>query len=571
MNIKKINSSFSVSDQLCAADVHSLVASGFTTIICNRPDGEDKQPVFSEILESASDQGIKLHYLPVTQESLSVSDVRAFKDICDNAPGPVLAYCRSGQRSMTLWSLARIAEGISVDDCVAAATVAGFDFNEFKTKNAANIKLLTAPSPMQPGMSKGIDAGAHETSFQVVIVGAGASGVSVASSLLARDKYLRIALIDPAETHYYQPGFTMVGGGIFKSEQNKRSMATLIPQGVTWIQAAAERFEPDNNALVLSDGSRIHYKRMIVCPGIKLNWSAIEGLTESLGKNGVTSNYRADLAPYTWELVQNLKQGVAVFTQPPMPIKCAGAPQKALYLSADHWLQQHVLQDIQIKFFNAGAVLFGVKDYVPALQSYMDKYKAELNFMHRLVKVDGDKKTAWFEKTDANGMTTQIKQAFDMIHVCPPQSAPDFIRNSPLADAAGWVDVDPVTLQHKRYSNIWGLGDATNTPNAKTAAAVRKQVPVVAANIINDIKGLPQEYQYDGYGSCPLTVERGKIVLAEFAYGGKLAPSLPNWVLNGTHATSLAWHMKKSMLPPLYWHGMLKGHELLVKPVRKIA
>lgn len=571
MNIKKINSAFSVSDQLCPDDIPSLRAIGFSTIICNRPDGEDTQPVFSDLEDSAKGSGMTLFYLPVTQESLSVADVTAFKEICDNAPGSVLAFCRSGQRSLTLWSLARIAEGVSVDYCIAVATDAGFDFKEFKTKNAANIGRLTAAEPAKPSASGGVVPAARETSFEVVIVGAGASGISVASSLLARDRHLRIALIDPARTHYYQPGFTMVGGGIFKTEQNKRSMESLIPRGVSWIAAAADSFDPENNALLLSDGTSIFYKRLIVCPGIKLSWAAIDGLTETLGKNGVTSNYRADLAPYTWELVQNLKQGVAVFTQPPMPIKCAGAPQKALYLSADHWLKQHVLNDIQIKFFNAGAVLFGVKDYVPALQSYMDKYKAELNFMHRLVKVEGDKKTAWFEKTDANGVTTLVKQSFDMLHVSPPQTAPDFIRNSPLADAAGWVDVDPATLQHKRYPNVWGLGDATNTPNAKTAAAVRKQVPVVAANIFNDIRGLPQEYHYDGYGSCPLTVERGKIVLAEFAYGGRLVPSLPNWMLNGTRATSMAWHMKKSMLPPLYWHGMLKGHELLVKPVRKGA
>jgi sulfide:quinone oxidoreductase len=262
-----------------------------------------------------------------------------------------------------------------------------------------------------------------------------------------------------------------------------------------------------------------------------------------------------------------MNSGKAVFTQPPMPIKCAGAPQKALYLSADHWYRNGLIDNIKIDFYNAGGVLFGVKDYVPALQSYMNKYSANLHFMHRLIKVDGERKLAWFEVTDADGNVTVTETDFNMLHVCPPQSAPDFISSSPLADTAGWIDVDPATLQHKRYKNIWGLGDATNTSNAKTAAAVRKQVPVVAANIVADILGQPQTFSYDGYGSCPLTVERGKIVLAEFAYGGKLMPTLPTWMLDGTKPTAMAWHMKKSMLPALYWHGMLKGHELLVRPV----
>lgn len=407
----------------------------------------------------------------------------------------------------------------------------------------------------------------QETEYDVLIVGAGAAGISVASSLLSREHGLRMALIDPAETHYYQPGFTMIGGGIFNSDEVKRPMQSLIPKGVTWIRAAVAEFRPDDNAVMLDDGTRIAYQRLIVCPGLKLNWDGIEGLSETLGRNGVTSNYRADLAPYTWELVKQMKHGKAVFTQPPLPIKCAGAPQKALYLSGDHWFSNGMIDDVNIEFYNAGAVLFGVKEYVPALQSYIDRYKAKVHYSHKLVKVDGERKLAWFETTTADGDVSTVETSFDMLHVCPPQTAPDFIRSSPLADAAGWVDVDPGTLQHTRYPNIWGLGDATNTPNAKTAAAVRKQAPIVAANITADINGQPQQCKYDGYGSCPLTVERGKIVLAEFAYGGKLSPTLPVWMLNGTKPTALAWHMKKSMLPPLYWHGMLKGHELLVKPV----
>ncbi len=407
----------------------------------------------------------------------------------------------------------------------------------------------------------------QETQYDIVIVGAGAAGISVAASLLARKNGLRMALIDPADTHYYQPGFTMIGGGIFTSDEVKRPMQSLIPKGVTWIQAGVAGFQPDDNTVTLEDGTLIAYQRLIVCPGIKLNWDGIEGLTETLGKNGVTSNYRADLAPYTWELVKGLTHGKAVFTQPPMPIKCAGAPQKALYLSGDHWYSNGMIDDVNIEFYNAGAVLFGVKEYVPALQTYIDRYKAKVHYAHKLVKVDGERKLAWFESTAADGTTHTVETAFDMLHVCPPQTAPDFIRSSPLADAAGWVDVDAGTMQHTRYPNIWGLGDATNTANAKTAAAVRKQAPVVAANIVADINGQAQGCKYDGYGSCPLTVERGKIVLAEFVYGGKLSPTLPVWMLDGTKPTALAWHMKKSMLPPLYWHGMLKGHELLVKPV----
>jgi sulfide:quinone oxidoreductase len=347
-------------------------------------------------------------------------------------------------------------------------------------------------------------------------------------------------------------------------------MAPLIPKGTTWIKSAVAGFDPDNNQLELDYGGLIGYDRLIVAPGLKLNWAGVEGLTDALGKNGVTSNYRFDLAPYTWKLVQGLKSGKAVFTQPPMPIKCAGAPQKAMYLSSDHWYKQGLLGNkINVEMYNAGAVLFGVADYVPALMEYVKKYQIKLNFTHNLVKIDGDSKTAWFVKTSADGSKETVETQFDMIHVCPPQQAPDFVRSSPLADAAGWVDVDQATLKHKKYNNIWSLGDVMNAPNAKTMAAARKQAPIVAVNILSDMGVMTGLAEYDGYGSCPLTVERGKIVLAEFGFGGKLLHSFPDWIINGKQPTRAAWILKKDVLPWMYWNGMLKGREWMVTPTTK--
>ena len=328
-----------------------------------------------------------------------------------------------------------------------------------------------------------------DATYDVVIVGAGAAGISAASSLQSRKFDLEIAIIDPADIHYYQPGWTMVGGGIFDAPDTAKTMGSLIPRGVHWIKAAVAAFEPKDNAVIL-DGCRvIKYTRLIVCPGLKLDWNRVEGLVETLGKNGVTSNYRYDLAPYTWELVKGMNEGRAIFTQPPMPIKCAGAPQKAMYLSGDAWLRRGVLKDINIQFNNAGGVLFGVKDYVPALEKYVEKYDASLNFFHNLVAVDGAAKKAWFDVSKPNTPVERVEMEFDMMHVCPPQTAPDFVRVSPLADAAGWIDVDQATLRHKTYENIWSLGDVMNAPNAKTAAAARIQAPIVAENIVADIEG----------------------------------------------------------------------------------
>ena len=245
-----------------------------------------------------------------------------------------------------------------------------------------------------------------------------------------------------------------------------------------------------------------------------------------------------------------------------MPIKCAGAPQKAMYLSCDAWLKAGKLSGIEVSFCNAGPVLFGCAPYVPPLMEYVKKYDISLDFGHNLVKIDGPKQKAWFKVTKDGEDSQVVERKFDMIHVCPPQCAPDFIKDSSLSGAGGWVDVDQATLQHTAYENVFGLGDVTSTPNAKTVAAARKQAPIVAQNLIAKIRGQSLAPLYDGYGSCPLTVEKGKIILAEFGYGGKVMPTFP-W--DSTKPRRAAWFLKKSILPWVYWNVMLKGREWLTK------
>jgi len=558
MEIKTISSGFSVSDQITVDDLNILMDKQVKSIICNRPDNEaEDQPSIQALEQEAAQHQIEIHYLPVVHDTINEKDVHEFELAFNNTAKPVHAYCRSGLRAITLWSLMQIKQGTAVADVVAVAQQAGFDFSKFTSKFAALIESLRATVNS-----------ADLKAYDVLIVGGGAAGISVASSLLKRDASLEIAIIDPADAHYYQPGFTMVGGGVFDLAQTRRPMDQVMPERVSWIKAAVAEFNPAENYVLLDSQAKVAYQHLVACPGLKLNWQGVDGLTEALGKNGVTSNYSPETAPYTWDLVQTLKSGKAIFTQPPMPIKCAGAPQKALYLSADYWLKQGLLgKGINIEFCNAGAVLFGVKEYVPALQSYMDKYQTTLSYGHNLTKVDGENKKAWFVVTNEAGESDVVEREFDMLHVCPPQQAPDFIRSSALADEAGWVDVDQHTLQHKKYSNIWSLGDVANTPNAKTAAAVRMQAPIVAHNLLQTMQGQQgQQVSYNGYGSCPLTVERGKIVLAEFGYGGALLPTFPKFILEGTRPTKIAWFLKEKILPKVYWDGMLKGKEWLVAP-----
>lgn len=391
----------------------------------------------------------------------------------------------------------------------------------------------------------------------VLIVGGGAAGVSVANNMRRQNATIDIALIEPSETHYYQPGFTIIGGGAYTLKEAMRNEADLIHPSVKWIKDYAETFQPEANSVTLRSGDTFSYDYLVVCPGLQLDWDKIQGLPETLGKNNVCSNYSAQTAEYTWECIQQIQSGNALFTQPPMPIKCAGAPQKIMYLAADRFRKRGTLDKFNIEFYNAGPVIFGIPFFAKALMKVVAGYGIKPHFGHNLVAIDGGAKTATFETTDSEGNKQQVVKPFDMIHVTPPQSAPDFIKKSPLANAAGWVDVNDKTLQHNKFANIFGLGDATSTSNAKTAAAVRKQVPVVVDNILHLLASKAVEEKYDGYGSCPLTTSLSTVMLAEFAYGGKVTPSFP-W-LDPRKNLFIWWLGKKTFFPWLYWHLMLKG------------
>ncbi len=517
-SITPVTPDFSVTPQIRPEDMADIAAAGFRAIISNRPDGEEPgQPAAAIIEQAARAQGLAFAHLPVAGRDIAPADARAMQKALARLPGPILAFCRTGARSGAMHAAAMALRGAAAARC------------------------------------------------DVLIIGGGSAGIACAASLLKRRPNLAITIVEPADVHYYQPGWTLVGAGVFVPEATRRAMADVMPRRVRWLRQAAAAFHPAQNSVALDDGTLIGYQALVVAPGIKLDWGAIPGLAETLGKNGVTSNYRYDLAPYTHELVRQAAPGRALFTQPPMPIKCAGAPQKAMYLSCHAWEKRGLLKDIAVEFHNAGPALFGVADYVPALMRYIERYGIDFRPGSKLIEVDGPARMARFEH-GPEGRRTIVERPFDMLHAVPPQVAPDFIRQSPLADASGFVAVDPTTLRHPDWPNLFALGDAAATTNAKTAAAARKQAPVVAVNVLAALDGQAPRAGYDGYGSCPLTVEKGRIVLAEFGYGGKLMPSFPGWLLDGRKPTRLAWFLKDRMLPPIYWHGMLKGREWLAGP-----
>jgi sulfide:quinone oxidoreductase len=386
----------------------------------------------------------------------------------------------------------------------------------------------------------------------IVIVGGGAGGITVAALLRAQG-VTDIALVEPSDKHYYQPLWTLVGAGVMPKELTERAEADYIPDGVTWIRDAVTAFEPDASALVTRSGARITYDQLIVAVGIQLDWHKIDGLEGHLGTKGIVSNYRYDLVDSTWRALQAFTGGTALFTFPSTPVKCAGAPQKIMYLADDHLRGRGVRDRARIVFASAGAKIFGVERYARTLRKVIERKGIETLFRHDLVAVRPDRREAVFRHCDQG---TEVVIGYQLLHVVPPQSAPDVVKRSALADAAGWVEVDKHTLQHVRFPNVFALGDASSLPTSRTGAAVRKQAPVLVANLLASRAGGALAARYDGYASCPLVTGYGKLVLAEFDYDGNPAESFP---FDQSQERYSMYALKVYGLPELYWNGMLRG------------
>ncbi len=392
---------------------------------------------------------------------------------------------------------------------------------------------------------------------QTLIVGGGTAGISVAARL-RKAGVADVGLIEPSDTHHYQPLWTLVGGGRADLAETARPQSSVTPPGVAWIKGRATGVDADRQVVTLDGGAEVSYDYLVLAPGIQLDWDTIPGMAAALETPQVSSNYRPELAPKTWERVRALRSGTAVFTMPAGPIKCAGAPQKIAYLAADHWRREGILDAIDVHLVLPTPGMFGVPVFAKELERVVRRYGINVHFNSELVRVQPDEQQAVIRHHDTETDTTL---PYDFMHVVPPQSAPDWIKASVLADPAnpaGYIEVDQHTLQHLRYPNVFALGDAGATPNSKTGAAIRKQAPVLVSNLRAAMAGRPLTATYDGYASCPITTARDKMLLAEFDYDLQPRPSFP--LIDTTRERRDMWLLKRHGLPALYWNLMLKGH-----------
>lgn len=392
-----------------------------------------------------------------------------------------------------------------------------------------------------------------EKHYQVLIVGGGTAGITVAARLRRRDKRISIAIVEPSTKHYYQPLWTLVGAGVFPKEQSERDEEAFIPPDTEWIRDGVAALEPAENRVTLKSGVGVRYDYLVVALGIQIDWNKIAGLEEALGRNGVCSNYAYRYVDYTWQCVREFRGGTALFTMPNTAVKCGGAPQKIMYLADDYFRKSGVRDKSNVVFATAQGALFAVEKYRKTLEAVAKRKEIDTRFKHNLVEVRGAAKEAVFENLETK---ERVVLPYDMLHVTPPMSAPDVVKRSPLANEAGWVEVDKFTLRHPRFANVFGIGDCSGLPTSKTGAAIRKQAPVVVENLLAVIGGKATTARYDGYTSCPVVTGYGRLVLAEFDYEGKPSETFP---FDQSKERLSMYLLKAYALPRLYWGAMLRG------------
>jgi len=390
----------------------------------------------------------------------------------------------------------------------------------------------------------------------VVVIGGGLAGLAVTSRLR---KQFDVTVIEPSETHLYQPGLTLLGTGIMDEKTYRHKMireeARVMPKGVTWLKTRVSRVDPENNLVETDDGQLLRYDYLVVATGIELRWDLIPGLKEAVFDETapVISVCSLPTATLMNRKVQKMPRGRLLVTTPATPIKCGGVPKKVAFLLSDRARQQGLTEDdMQVEFAWTGTVMNDVPRFGAVLDHVADDYGVVRLPQHELVSVDSAARLATFRLADG----TIEERSFDLLHAVPPMTAPGFIRNSGLANEAGFVDVNINTLQHLRFSNVFGIGDSAGVPTARTGAAVRKQAPVLVKNLIAQTLNEPLTASYDGYSCCPVLTRVGRVVLMEFRYGNEAVPSVP-W--NSVKESWLSWFLKTRILCPLYWHAMLPG------------
>ena len=409
--------------------------------------------------------------------------------------------------------------------------------------------------------SYGIAAtGARIIKAKFVVAGGSIGGLTVAARLLRAVPEADITIIEPRDEHHYQPGYTLVGAGVYNRDDVLFDQKSLFLPGMKWVKDYLEAFEPERNRVITGSGDIIDYDYLIAGLGVEPDFDSVKNLKEALITDYVANIYDLSSGEKFRKLAREFDSGNAVFTYPAGFVKCGGVPQKITWLSEDLWRNEGKHNRIEIHFHTTRNTLFpAVPRLDEAVKPLIDARGINNHFNQTLRAIDISTRTAIFEESTENDSLHEIRRPYDLLHPMPRFRTPKPLRDGPLTreGIGGQLSDNRHTLQHQQYPNIFGVGDCAATGAAKTAATIRKQAPVVAGNLIDLALGYEPSNKYDGTSGCPLLTRYGRCMMFEFDFEGNL---IHEWLYRPTQETRIWWDFKVHGLKQLYRHIMMNGY-----------
>ncbi|WP_210438502.1 NAD(P)/FAD-dependent oxidoreductase [Nocardioides xinjiangensis] len=385
----------------------------------------------------------------------------------------------------------------------------------------------------------------------VVVVGGGNAGISLAARLL-RDGVRDVAVIESRSVHRYRPLLNYVGGGETTMSALERPAERVLPDGCTAVRDEVVSVDPGGPSVLTASGRRIGATTLVVCPGLDEDWDATPGLREAYAAGWAASTFDDGTAAAVWPALRGLRSGRVVFTVPPEPAPCGATALKPLLMACDHWGRAGVLAGLEVHLVLPGPAPLGLPGPDARLEGTLAAYGVEV---HREARVAAMGDHGVTLRTPAG---ERVLGDVAFAHVVPHYRAPRWVVDGGLAGAhpAGLVDIDPLTLRHRRLGAVWSLGDVADVRTRPSGGALRKQVAVLAANIGAARSGGPMQ-EYDGYTVMPITTSRRRLMLVEVDREGRPQPSVP--FVDLVRPRALTWWVDRYALPQVYWRRILRG------------
>ncbi|MCX7707236.1 MAG: NAD(P)/FAD-dependent oxidoreductase [Anaerolineae bacterium] len=394
---------------------------------------------------------------------------------------------------------------------------------------------------------------------KLLVIGAGTAGTMVVNRLcrLLDCSDWKITIVDPHETHYYQPGFLFIPFGIYSRNDVVKPKRDFIPSPVEMIKAEAEVIEPDYNRVRLKDGRILNYDFLVIATGAQTRPDQTPGLQEHEWYRSIFDFYTIEGAVALARHLRTWQGGRLVVNVVENPIKCPVAPLEFLMLADWYFHEQGIRDRVELIYATPLPGAFTKPIASKHLGYILEEKNIKIVPEFMVEHVDPDaKKLVHYDESEVE---------YDLLVTVPLNMGDELIARSGMGDALNFVPVDKHTFQSPQWPNVFVLGDAAAVPTSKAGSVAHFAVDCFAENFLRFVDGLEMKPTFDGHANCFIESGFGKGLLIDFNYDVEPLPG--RYPLPGIGPFTLLQesemnHWGKLMFRWIYWNILLKGLEL---------